>query len=53
MVELSRYVRTRLEKKMREVKKEFPLLKDRLVVARSVEILKGEESRLKELVKDK
>jgi hypothetical protein len=53
MVKLSKYVRTRLEKKMREVKKELPLLKDRLVVARAVRILEAEEEVLKELAKDK
>jgi len=53
MAKLSKYVRTRLEKKMREVKKEFPLLKDRLVVGRAVRILKAEEEVLKELAKDK
>lgn len=53
MAELSKYVRTRLEKKMREVKKELPLLKDRLVVGRAVRILKAEEEVLKELAKDK
>ena len=53
MAKLSKYVRTRLEKKMREVKKELPLLKDRLVVARAVRILKAEEEVLKELAKDK